>query len=348
VLDKESRQLINKAKVLGNGREGIYLEDHELVRLCCVAAIDLGLDDLVNNIINPEEVSDGYYSVGLEWFERPCTGDFEQVFDSLRQAERDFPTYLKSLCELHKRRKKFEHILQSQPIPQMVQVVPRSLLEYGLRPEDALASWLVWRKWLYDVDNRSAQETGYVFEPILAAAIGGVSLSARKSPIRRSDGSGKGRQVDCLDDKRAYEFKMRVTIAASGQGRFGEELSFAQDCATSGYTPVLLVLDPTPSEKLEDLSREYLKHGGEVYVGDDAWQHIRDKAGRTMGTFVERYVEKPIREVSKSHTVLKPIRLVSTDTLIRVQIDDEEFHIQRRGEEVPEVVEDGEDEYDEE
>jgi hypothetical protein len=29
-------------------------------------------------------------------------------------------------------------------------------------------------EWLYDIDNRSAQETGYLFEPILAAAIGGI------------------------------------------------------------------------------------------------------------------------------------------------------------------------------
>ncbi len=69
------------------------------------------------------------------------------------------------------------------------------------------------------IDNRAAQETGYLFEPIIANAIGGVSLSAAKSPIRRYRDPDRYRQVDCIRDKLAYEIKMRVTIAASGKGR---------------------------------------------------------------------------------------------------------------------------------
>ncbi|MEW6229928.1 MAG: hypothetical protein AB1700_17870, partial [Bacillota bacterium] len=225
--------------------------------------------------------------------------------------------------------KKFERILQVQPIPQMVQIVPRSLLEFSLRPTDALASWLVWRKWLYDIDNRSGQETGYVFEPILAAAIGGVPHSPKTSPIIRSDDSKKRRQVDCLDGRRAYEFKMRVTIAASGQGRFAEELSFAEDCAKSGYIPVLLVLDPTPSSKLDDLSNKYREHQGEVYVGDSAWKHIEERAGKVMGLFVNKYVREPIREVVQSQVDLQPISLSRTETEIQVTIGPTTFAIPR-------------------
>src|SRR5207245_2002841 len=59
------------------------------------------------------------------------------------------------------------------------------------------------------------------------------TISAKKSPIKRTDNPKFGRQVDCLDGKHAYEFKMRVTIAASGQGRFKEELDFARDCNQS-------------------------------------------------------------------------------------------------------------------
>jgi hypothetical protein len=112
---------------------------------------------------------------------------------------------------------------------------------------------------LNDIDNRSAQETGYLFEPILAAAISGIPFAAAKSPIKRTDNPRQGRQVDCLDGKLAYEFKMRVTIAASGQGRFQEELAFARDCYHSGYIPVLLVLDPTPSARSKDPMDENLE-----------------------------------------------------------------------------------------
>ena len=80
---------------------------------------------------------------------------------------------------------------------QMIQVSPRALVEYGGLQPDALASWLTWRKWFYDLDNRAAQETGYLFEPILAAALGGEAKGAKNSPIKRTDDASKGRQVDC-------------------------------------------------------------------------------------------------------------------------------------------------------
>jgi hypothetical protein len=213
-------------------------------------------------------------------------------------------TYLKCLTELHKRRRKYGLILQRQPLPTMVQVSPRALMEYGPDfPTEALASWLTWRKFFYDLDNRSAQETGYLFEPILAAAIGGEPKSAREKVVRRSDDSSKGRQVDCWKvqpdgQPLAYELKLRVTIAASGQGRFAEELSFAQDCKTSGAKPVLVVLDPTENNKLTDLQAAYRKMGGEAFIGDAAWQHLEDEAGPTMAAFIEKYVRRPVGEVS--------------------------------------------------
>jgi hypothetical protein len=175
------------------------------------------------------------------------------------------------------------------------QVGPRSLLQYGSLSPKALAGLLFWRKWLFDIDNRAGQETGYVFEPIIAYAIGGVPASASKSPVRRSDNKVKGRQVDCVLDQKAYEMKIRVTIAASSQGRWREELEFPQDCQTSGYIPVLLVLDPTPNPKLHELSTTFQAAGGEVYIGQDAWNHLTTQAGATMSRFLELYVHEPIQ-----------------------------------------------------
>lgn len=96
----------------------------------------------------------------------------------------------------------------------------------------------------------------------------------------------------------AYELKLRVTIAASGQGRFAEELSFARDCRDSGAKPILVVLDPTGNDKLTSLQAAYREVGGDAYVGDAAWNHLEHEAGRTMAQFIERYVRVPVASVS--------------------------------------------------
>jgi hypothetical protein len=61
---------------------------------------------------------------------------------------------------------------------------------------------------MFDIDNRAGQETGYVFEPIIAYAIGGIPYSAKRSPIKRGGIGPLGRQVDCVVDNRAYEIKI--------------------------------------------------------------------------------------------------------------------------------------------
>lgn len=330
-FDKETKQLVNAARRLGGKGISIYLEDGELVRLCAMVATDLGRADLVEGVSTPNELPNGYYGTPLAWFSDPVpTGEkFVDLFLRLRTAIEDFGTYFKCLFELHKRRRKYERILEAQAIPKLETIVPRCLLEYGMRPNDTLASWLVWRKWLYDIDNRSAQETGYLFEPILTAALGGTSYGHKKSPIKRSSDPTKGRQVDCVEEKIVYEFKMRVTIAASGQGRFREELDFAKDCSTSGYTPVLLVLDPTPSTRLDDLSREYANYGGAALIGQSAWNHIEEKAGAVMGQFVEDYVRKPLAEVDGSHQELQPLSITDDGRTITAKLGDHMFKIAR-------------------
>jgi hypothetical protein len=273
----------------------------ELSRLVSVILGDLQKEELakVFPALPPDSQGD-YYEIPLSWFSSPGDqDDFVANYLKLIAEIEDFETYFDCLCELHKRRRKYEMILAAQPLPTMLQVAPRALLEFGILSSPSLASWLVWRKWFYDIDNRAAQETGYLFEPVLAAALGGAPVGARSSPIKRSADRSKGRQVDCIVGHDAYEFKLRVTIAASGQGRFGEELGFASDCQASGYVPILLVLDPTPSTRLTELQAAFEHYGGRAYVGDEAWEHIDREAGPIMATFVERYVRKPISELDK-------------------------------------------------
>jgi hypothetical protein len=229
--------------------------------------------------------------------------DFLAIYEKLLGVCSDADAYFACIAKLHKARLKYDSILQKQPIPTLNQVGPRGLLQYGTLSPNALTGLLFWRKWFFDLDNRSGQETGYLFEPIIAAAIGGVPYSAAKSPIRRKPRTGTtspgGRQVDCIraDDKRAYEFKLRVTIAASGQGRWAEELNFPVDVRFSRYTPVLIVLDPTKNDKLTALSTAFKAQRGEVYVGQNAWDHLEAQAGSTMSQFIEKYVRTPMESL---------------------------------------------------
>lgn len=310
---EKSRQLTKLLTITKTANMQALMGFSELAKIISLVAMDIGKGKEMACAfpkawprIAPQK---DYYSTTIDWFMSPdstiTSFDVVDMLDKGNLLDQDFMTYLMCLTELHKRRRKYGLILQRQPLPTMVQVSPRALMEYGPDfPPEALASWLTWRKFFYDLDNRAAQETGYLFEPILAAAIGGEPKSARERVVRRADDPMKGRQVDCwkvLPDGTplAYELKLRVTIAASGQGRFSEELSFARDCRSSGVKPILVVLDPTENNKLTELQAAYRAVGGAAYIGDAAWNHLEEEAGATMASFIDRYVRLPVVSVSK-------------------------------------------------
>lgn len=276
--------------------------------------------------------------------------NFVALFERLIATRQDADSYFICLATLHKSRLKYERILQAQPVPTIDQVGPRGLLQFGSLRPDALTAFLFWRKWIFDIDNRAGQETGYLFEPIIANAIGGVPASAKRSPIKRQ-GTGAGRQVDCVReiDKRAYEIKLRVTIAASGQGRWQEELDFPEDCRASGYRPVLVVLDPTANPKLLELQRAFSDAQGEAYVGHEAWRHLESLAGETMAMFLRLYVHAPIAELLAAAPLEMPeIAFRMRDERFSVSVLGELLDIPRNpqqglaseGDEIPEDVND--------
>lgn len=370
MLDRSQRRLITSARTLG-GERPTRLEDAELIRLCFVIASDLARQDLAPDLQDSEGISPDYYHVPLSWFLLPVFDAIKlvDVFLRLDHEIEDFPEYFENLCEIHKRRRKFASILETKTFSAMEQVVPKSLLEYGLWPSEALASWLVWRKWLFDIDNRAAQEAGYLFEPILATALGGIRPSLSASPIFRTTSAqaingtldealsgesmqmesnadatdaaptsapqviGSRRQVDCIvdsgDEKLAYEFKTRITNASSYQGRFPEELSFAQDCRYSGFTPVLLVLAPTNSGQMVALRTEYERQGGKAYAGTEAWDYIEAKAGDVLGQFIQKYVKLPFEDVEHSYTTLLPLNMSLDSSGIRITVGSEVIIISR-------------------
>ncbi|MGI5868493.1 MAG: restriction endonuclease [Kiritimatiellia bacterium] len=339
MISTELKSLFTRARVLGQGSDRIFLSEAEVAWLLKITASDL---DIVhaNKILSTPRDSPTFYEAPIppklpeEW--SSLTGEaLLEEFSHLCAKKADARLYFTNLCSIFKRRIKFQRILTAQAKPTMDQIGPRSLLEYGVMPTDLLGNWMLWRKWIFDIDNRSGQETGYLFEPILASCIGGVSVGSSNSPVRRINDQGKkiggGRQIDCLDanDKIAYEFKLRVSIAASGQGRFGEELSFPVECKAAGLTPVLIVLDPTPSPRLTELKAAFENAGGYTYIGD-AWDFIKSKAGDCMSTFIDKYLRPVLLQMaSYDDTPPKPITLEWEADNIQISTSQESFRITR-------------------
>jgi hypothetical protein len=326
-LTQAQKALIEKACASRGGELGVSLTDEACAFLVATIVRDVGLEKRFPEL--PARVPAFFSDAHPE--ELVVTGcEFWELVDRLAGLLPDADTYFSCLAALHKTRLKYARILEYQPLPTMDQVGPRALLQYGAMSSRALACFILWRKWIFDIDNRAGQETGYLFEPILAHAIGGFPVSAARSPIRRKGDKSKGRQVDCIRQKKAYEIKVRVTIAASGQGRWAQELQFPEECRQSHYTPVLVVLDPTPNPKLDELVAAFKKHKGETYVGEEAWAHLEQAAGTTMTLFIERYVKEPIQQVlSATPDQLPPITLRMENDCFTFRIPDEEVCFRR-------------------
>jgi len=335
------KQLLTQCKVHGAGDAQVMLSDAELYTLIAISMDDLGWPKSELGLTKIDMPDDNYYQIPIEWFsslKMPWVTP-QHLLKTLVHAcrfDEDYRLYIQNLCALHRRRVKYQRILATQSLPQLAQIVPRSLLEYGVCDTSLLSSWLIWRKWIYDIDNRSAQETGYLFEPILASCLGGTPISAPHSPVKRLDDHGniieKGRQVDCFvaDENLAYEFKLRVTIAASGQGRFSEELSFPRECAMAGLIPILLVLDPTPSSHFSELQQAFVTAGGTSYQGEEAWAYMTKKAGKIMAVFLKKYIKPPLDEMELVHQ-RTPLNLCLnwSDNGISIGTETNQYKIQR-------------------
>jgi len=296
--------------------------------------------DLSFNVEFPElpMIERAYYDQPLDEM-RLEQVPFWELMSRLVELNANADSYFTCLAKLHRSRLKYDSILRRQPFPTMNQVGPRGLLQFGTMSPPALTALLFWRKWLFDIDNRAAQETGYLFEPILAAAVGGAPVGSSRSPVRRQSDAGRGRQVDCIRDQCAYEFKLRITIAASGQGRWKEELEFATDASASGFTPILVVFDDTTNDKLDAIVKAFRAVKGQVYVGKQAWEHLDQVAGQTMAKFIDTYVRQPIQamlEAVPSLDSLPSLGLSVSGTSLTLAVGDERYTIERHPAE-PEV-----------
>jgi hypothetical protein len=337
-LTKAQATIWQKVKALGTGEQAVVLTDGMCSYLLARMVFDLEQQQKFPNL--PANVPALFTNQPAS--ELALTGiDAKALFESVVAAIPDADTYFACLAALQKARLKYERILSTQPIPTLEQVGPRALLQYGKLSSRALVSLLFWRKWFFDIDNRAGQETGYLFEPVIAYAIGGTPAPSKRSPVKRHRDKTKGRQVDCIIDDRAYELKIRVTIAASGQGRWQEELDFPIDCRKSGFKPVLVCMDGTRNPKLAALEAAFRKQRGEVYIGEDAWTHLESLAGPTMSKFIERYVRGPIQTLlAQGEKPLLELRAVFEQNAVDIALGNEHLHILRS---TPAATDDAED-----
>lgn len=340
-MNRQQKEFYKIFSQHGIGDSQVKISSSELAMLIVLTMQDLHLPVLEKYMaFDIADVKGFYYIDSTDVRNLPPISD-KECFEMMQycgatEADSISFLYLKNLCDLYRRRAKFNNILSSQKFPSANQIMPRSLLEFGHCDNKLLSDWLQWRKFIYDIDNRSAQETGYVFEPILSSCLGGESVSAIHSPVKRIDESGsvtmRGRQIDCYlpEEGEVYELKMRVTIGASGQGRFSEEMSFPYEAMKAGLTPILIVFDDNPSSLLNKLCKRYEECGGQFYIGESAWSMLKDKAGKEMALFIDKYIYPPLAAMeSEMQALPDDIVLSSRGNSITISNKNSEYKLFR-------------------
>ena len=151
-LSKGQLSMVEKARATGSGGQGVALSEHACSYLVGTIVSDLNLE---------KKFPEFQFALAPFFGDGPIQAlqvpgvPFLPLLERLVRIVPDADTYFVSLAKLHKARLKYEKILKSQPLPTLEQVGPRALLEFGkLRPE-ALGTYIFWRKWLFDIDNRS-------------------------------------------------------------------------------------------------------------------------------------------------------------------------------------------------
>lgn len=302
-MNRQQREFYKQFSEHGSGDAKIAISPKEVLLILHIAYTDLYKEEYASLLEAFTLLAkQGFYHIPFKEIEALPEIEADLCFDIMTRCgvtdiNNILYLYFKNLCDLYRRRFKYHIILKNQPFPGVNQIVPRSLLEYGNCSNSLLADWLQWRKWIFDIDNRSAQETGYIFEPILASCLGGEAVSASNSPVKRIDDYGN----------------------LTNNGR-----------QNAGYTPILVVFDGTESLLLTKLKRQYTKCGGKYFIGEDAWKILSERAGREMSIFINKYIYPPINDIEQAMTSrLGKIQLELRDSQLTVNNGTDEYVINR-------------------
>lgn len=151
-LSQAQKSLVLKARALGSGPERITLDREVCSYLVGVIASDL---DLLSEFPEFGGCLPAFFSDQPIESLRTDGTDFDTVVDRLFALDSDADSYFFCLASIHKRRLKFARIQNTQRLPRVEEVGPRGLLQFGSLSPTALTALMVWRKWLYDIDNLS-------------------------------------------------------------------------------------------------------------------------------------------------------------------------------------------------
>ena len=138
-LTQAQRAMIEKARTGGGSGQAIALTDAACAYLVAVIVNDLRLQNHFPEL--PDEVPELFECRDLASL-TVTDIPFPPLIDRLVSLNSDADTFFVCLANLHKRRLKYERILQTQPIPTIEQVGPRGLLQYGTIGPRALAGLL--------------------------------------------------------------------------------------------------------------------------------------------------------------------------------------------------------------
>jgi hypothetical protein len=124
-LSAAQKAVVNAA-MTGGSELGAGLDEAQCAYLVARIAHDLGLE--MEGI--PTSVMPLFGETDLAIL-RLDDAPFLSLFEALCAQVTDAETYFECLASLHKRRLKYQRILEYQPIPNLSQVGPRGLLQYG-------------------------------------------------------------------------------------------------------------------------------------------------------------------------------------------------------------------------
>lgn len=120
-LSVSQKSIITRA-ITGGGDLGVVLDEAQCAYLAARTALDLSLP--IKDI--PADLPPFFSLVASDL--RLESMAFLPLFEALVEHAADADTYFDCLTSLHKRRLKYQKILEYQPIPTLNQVGPRGLL----------------------------------------------------------------------------------------------------------------------------------------------------------------------------------------------------------------------------
>jgi len=148
-LTQSQKTLVEKTRSVGASREAEALSDADCIFLVATIAKNL---DLLGEFPEFSHDFPDFFDVGFS--DRPDLGEFNflELYERLLALNGDADSFFNCLGMLYRARLKYANIMRMQPIPNMDQVGPRGLLQYGTFGVDGLTAFLLWRKWLFDID----------------------------------------------------------------------------------------------------------------------------------------------------------------------------------------------------